>query len=175
MKPGTGITVRYLEYGLSADGWTFGDPLRNWRNQSTTRDALRIARFSAINAHENGQRLVADIGLFFQSKLRDQCRRIGRFGHLFSQPVGLIPFPRVTKEIVDILDSGPGENSLTADTAMFLLKIRQQFLLHIVPGREIGMPSLASERMVAITIPIETGHPKARPRRDHSPIPLSVL
>ena len=44
MKPGTGITVRYLEYGLSADGWTFGDPLRNWRNQSTTRDALRNAR-----------------------------------------------------------------------------------------------------------------------------------
>src|SRR5439155_13760106 len=134
-----------------------------------------ISGLRSVNTDENRQRPIADGRLVFQCDLRDQRRRIRRSTYLFSQPLGFVFFLRVTKKVVDVLDSWPGENSLTAYAAILLLKIAQQLHLELISGREVGVPALASQRMVPEPIPIKARDSKPGPRRDHRSIALCIF
>src|SRR5438552_9194011 len=134
-----------------------------------------ISGLRSVNTDENHQRPIADGRLVFQCDLRDQRRRIGRSTHLFSQPLGFVFFLRVTKKVVNVLDSWPGENSLTANAAIFLRKIAQQLHLELISGCEVGMPALAREWMVPEPIPIKARDSKAGPRRDHRAIAFCIF
>src|SRR5881227_3726516 len=81
----------------------------------------------------------------------------------------------VSKKVVNVLDSWPGENSLTAYAAILLLKIAQQLHLELISGREVGVPALARERMMPEPIPIKPRDSKPGPRRDHRSIALCIF
>ena len=78
--------------------------------------------------------------------------------HLLLQLLGLVDFLGVAKKIINVLDSWSGENPFATYAAMFSLEIGQQLHFQFISGREVGVTALASEGMVAESIPIKTCH-----------------
>src|SRR5208283_2252935 len=91
------------------------------------------------------------------------------------QPIRFIRLMRIPEKIVNIPDPGPRENSLATDAPIFFLKVFQQLHFEIVPGREVGVSSLASERMMAEAIPVKPRHTQSGSGRNYRPVSLCIL
>ena len=88
---------------------------------------------------------------------------------------GSSAFLRIAEKVVDVLDARPGKNSLTADAAVFFQEIGQQLDFQIVPGREVGVPAFAGERMMPEAIPVKARHAQAGAGGDHGAIAFRIL
>src|ERR1700682_2837595 len=93
---------------------------------------------------------------FARSAREDRARRSSAFA-----TIPALGFVGISQKVVNVLDPGPGENSLAADAAVLLLQVGEQFHLQIVPGCEVGVSSFAGKRMMPEAIPVKTRHPQS--------------
>src|SRR5690349_20895155 len=92
--------------------------------------------------------------------LRDDCGGISRLLQFLFQPLWFLFLPAGGNKVVNVLQTGAGENTFVAGAAKLFQQITQQVYFKIVARSKVGMAAFAGEGAASQAIPIEPGFPQ---------------
>src|SRR5579872_5855 len=91
-----------------------------------------------------------------QRRLRNGCGGV-RMENFISQPFGFFATPGVAQEVIDIHQSGPGNNAFITYVAKEPVKVAKQIHFQFIAGSEICVTAFAGKNMMLFAIPVDAG------------------